>query len=246
MEDMPGKPWPEDFPEVIKISKSEEMKAHTDYEMAKSGNRDAAARLVLDILRDKVSLACIYKIAVKYPDAIIVPVHEEEQRGRNQIPRALADFIALYTGLEADTGIVQTKKIGRTGAGQWARMAFRPKFDGPVIPGRKYILVDDVITMGGTLSELRQHIETNGGKVVDIATLGAARNSTIIALNDKIKLELERRYGVDSLRKFLREAGLYGGNYEALTKSEARAILDAGTLDEAGNRIIAARQPGGA
>ena len=58
----------------------------------------------------------------------------------------------------------------------------------------------------------------------------------------KTKIELHERFGVESLNKFLKEMNLYGGNYEALTESEGRAILSAKTLDTARNRILAARQ----
>jgi len=47
-----------------------------------------------------------------------------------------------------------------------------------------------------------------------------------------------------SLNDFLKESGIYGGNYEALTESEARALLHAKTLDEARNRRAKARQAG--
>jgi hypothetical protein len=42
----------------------------------------------------------------------------------------------------------------------------------------------------------------------------------------------------------LKEVGLYGGSYESLTASEARQLMEAGSLDEARNRIFEARQKG--
>jgi predicted amidophosphoribosyltransferase len=105
-------------------------------------------------------------LAQQHPSAIVVPVHAEESTGRNQIPTKFADYFGYVTGLEVDTGIVQSRKVGRTGKGAWHRLAFRPAFSGPVQAGREYIVVDDIVTGGVSLSELRQFIESQGGRVV--------------------------------------------------------------------------------
>jgi hypothetical protein len=125
----------------------------------------------------------------------VVPVHAEEASGRNKIPSKFADYIGHIAGLEVDEGIAQSNKVGRTGKGAWHRLAFRPQFAGAVIAGREYILVDDIVTGGGSLSELRQYIEANGGKVVEMATLGAAQFSANIRLSEKSPLDLTEKYG---------------------------------------------------
>jgi len=104
--------------------------------------------------------------------------------------------------------------------------------------------VDDVVTGGGTFGELRHYIESKGGKVVHMMSAGAAQFSTNIALSEQTKLALEQKYGVKLLSEFLKEHKLYGGNHEALTESEARTLLGAGSLDAARNRIAKARQQG--
>ncbi|MDR1893875.1 MAG: hypothetical protein LBQ61_04180, partial [Spirochaetales bacterium] len=240
----PGKPWPENFPNVTQMSTVAKMKAHGDYAAAKAGDRDAAARLVLDIMGGKGQQEKLKALGEKHPDAIVVGVHAEERSGRNAIPRVLSEYIAKATGLEVDTDIVQSVKAGHTGSDAWRRMANRAQFDGEVQQGRKYILVDDVVTGGGTFGELRRYIEMNGGEVVDMVSMGAAQFSTNIALSEKTRLDLESRYGVELLQQFLQEEGLYGGEYRALTESEARTLLAAGSLDAARNRIAQARQQG--
>ena len=240
----PSKPWPENFPKVTQLTSVAKMQAHPDFHAAKAGDRDAAARLVLDMMGGKAQQEKLRALAEKYPDAILVAVHAEEQAGRNQIPRKLTDYISYVTGLEINSDIVQSGKVGRTGSDAWHRMSHRPTFDGPVEKGRKYILVDDVVTGGGTFSELRRYIELNGGEVVDMVSAGAAQFSTNIALSAKTRLALEGKFGVESLQQFLKEAGLYGGNHHALTESEARTLLGAGSLDAARDRIVAARQQG--
>jgi hypothetical protein len=44
------------------------------------------------------------------------------------------------------------------------------------------------------------------------------------------------------LNDFLKESEIYGGNYEALTESEGRALIHIKTLDEARNRRTKGRQ----
>ncbi|MCL1981117.1 MAG: hypothetical protein FWG62_08605, partial [Proteobacteria bacterium] len=229
----PGRPWPENFPKVTQLTSVAKMKSHPDYEAAKSGDREAAARLVLDMMSGKGQREKLRALAEKYPDAILVAVHAEERSGRNSIPSVLSEYIGKATGLDVGAEIVQSGKVGRTGAGAWYRMSHRPRFDGPVEKGRQYILVDDVVTGGGTFSELRRYIEANGGEVVDMVSAGAARFGTNIALTPQTRLALEDKFGVESLQQFLKEADLYGGNHHALTESEARTLLAAGSLDAA-------------
>lgn len=234
--------WPKDFPNVTSLTTISNMKNHPAYAAAKGGDVDAAFELTRDLLGGKEQQRKIKELGQRYPGAAVVPVHAEERSGRNKIPEVLADYVADVAGLEADTEIVQSEKVGRTGSDAIYRLAFRPKFDGQVKKGQEYILVDDVVTGGGTLSELRYYIESKGGKVVHMMTAGAAQFSTNIALSDQTRLALEQKHGIIELRKFLKENNLYGGNHQALTESEARTLLAARSLDSARDRITAAKQ----
>ena len=80
-----------------------------------------------------------------------------------------------------------------------------------------------------------------------------SRQNATVALTEATRIKLESVFGVESangvsdmtpLNDFLKESGIYGGNYESLTESEARALLHAKGLDEARNRRIKARQAG--
>jgi len=169
-DDLHCTPWPENFPRVVAMSTGEALQRHPLHALAKAGNMDAAAQLVLDLAKP-------YKIemlAAHFPDAVIVPVHAQEATGINHIPAKYADYISHLTGLEADTDIIQASTVFRTGKGAWYRMAFRPVFEGPVRTGRDHILVDDCVTGGGSFSELRQHIIRGGGNVVAMSTIGYA------------------------------------------------------------------------
>jgi hypothetical protein len=240
----PSRPWPKDFPKVTRFTTFDKLKGLADYADAKAGDWKSAANLIYEMFAGKTGKwqKKLVALAGKHPGAILLSVHAEEKTGRNQIPNQFAAFIAELTGLDIDYNIVQSERAGRTGAGKWERMILRPKFDGEVVRGGKYILVDDVLTMGGTFSELRRYIEAMGGEVVDIVALAGEPESADIALSEETKNRLEQVFGVESLREFLSEVGLYDGEYGALTEAEANALLEAGTFDEARNRIAEAEQ----
>ena len=220
------------------MSTGEALQRHPLHALAKSGNMDAAAQLVLDLAKP-------YKIemlAAHFPDAVIVPVHAQEATGINHIPAKYADYISHLTGLKADTDIIQASTVFRTGKGAWYRMAFRPMFEGPVRTGRDHILVDDCVTGGGSLSELRQHVIRGGGKVVAMSTLGYAQFSTNIGLTENTRENLTLRYNRMILYEWLKQHHIYNGEVGALTESEARLIYNAKSLNTATERLTQARE----
>jgi len=220
------------------MSTGEALQRHPLHALAKAGNMDAAAQLVVDLAKPyKITM-----LAAHFPGAIVVPVHARESTGVNHIPAKYADYISHLTGLEADTDIIQASTVFRTGKGAWYRMAFRPSFEGEVRPGRDHILVDDCVTGGGSLSELRQHIIRGGGKVVAMSTLGYAQFSTNIALTENTRENLAMRYNGMIIYEWLKQHNIYGGEAGALTESEARLIYNAKSLNIATERLTQARE----
>ena len=226
---------------VMQLSSLAKMKSHADYTAAKAGDSGAAFRLVNDLLKGEEQQIKIKELGQKYPDAIIIGVLAEETAGKNKIPFYLAKKINEMTGIEYDRGITQINKVGRTNSSAAYRLAHRPKFGGKVQAGRKYILVDDAITAGGTLSELRSYIESRGGEVVHLVTGGAAANSTNFALSNQTRFDLESKHGIIPLMNFVRECDIYGGRLEYLTESEASELLRFKSLDAVRNRIAEER-----
>jgi len=226
---------------VLQLTTIAKMRSYSDYTAAKAGDSDSAFRLVQAILNAKEQQIKIKELGRKYPDAILVGVFAEEATGKNKIPFYLVRRISEMTGIEYDRSIVQINKVGRTGSGAIYRLANRPKFAGTVQPGRKYILTDDVITAGGTLSELRCYIESRGGEVVQLVTGGASINSTNFSMSAKTRFALESKYGIIPLMNFVREWDIYGGKLEYLTESEGSELLRFKSLDAARDRIIAER-----
>lgn len=54
-----------------------------------------------------------------------------------------------------------------------------------------YVLVDDVITMGGTLAELAHYIQSNGGSVVGVMVLVNTSRSGSLVPERRVATELE-------------------------------------------------------
>ncbi|MBU2856340.1 phosphoribosyltransferase [Acidithiobacillus ferrooxidans] len=60
--------------------------------------------------------------------------------------------------------IVQSNRAYHTGAKPMERLLARAEFAGEVQPGKRYVLVDDVTTMGSTLADLASYIQAQGGR----------------------------------------------------------------------------------
>lgn len=81
-------------------------------------------------------------------------------------------------GLAVESGvIVQTNRVAHTRADGWHRLVTPATFEGSVSVGRPYLLVDDHVGFGGTLANLRGHIETRSGHLVGMTTFGNARGA---------------------------------------------------------------------
>jgi len=229
--------------DVVQLTSMKKMLGHPDYAAGKNGDTDAAYRLIRDTIVKKEHERKIQSLKERYPNAILVAVHAEERQGINKIPQVLANFISVKTGLKINGGedaIVQSVQVCRSYTDALYRLALRPKFTGRVENG-DYIIVDDVITAGGTLQELRCYIESNGGNVAKMVVLAAAQFSTNINLSAKTEKQLLEKYDIMKLGSFLREVDIYDGEAGYITEAEGREILRFKNLDSGRDRIIEKR-----
>jgi len=152
------------------------LQNHPQCKAAKACDSKAAKALVNDLVRPED----IEQARERLPQgAIYVALHAEEAAG-NKIPVALADRYASELAGSVATEIVQTNETHHTGSRAMNRLVTRPEFDGPVEPGKSYVLVDDVVTLGGTLAEAANYIESKGGKVAGAIVLAnASRTGTL-------------------------------------------------------------------
>jgi len=228
--------WPESFPRIVGHTTIAKLKAHPDYNAAKGGDIDAAVRLVKDLVKPE-RLQALKK---RHPNAKLLPIIAVEKTGVNKIPLAYAAVIHAATGMESETGIVQTNRVFHTAASALTRLARPAIFDGPVEPGREYIAVDDVATSGATLRELRNYIEANGGKFVEASTLALAQFSSRLHPSEETISKINANLGEKNVEAALRQAGITGG-LRSLTQSQLREISRYGSIDALRNRLLEER-----
>lgn len=207
------------------------LKAHPLYFRAKSGSAEASVELVSDI-----ALPFIAQLSKQFPsDAWYVAPHAREAAGDNAIPQVLASACASAANGLIDTDIVQISRVFHTGADPMERMASRPDFEGIVIPGADYVLVDDVTTMGGTLAELASYIQERDGNVA----------GAVVLVNAGRVEEFHPSHGLLSKLKCRHEnqiEHIFGIRPDALTANEANYLIGFRTADEMRNRLAKARE----
>lgn len=210
------------------------VKQHPAYPAAKAGDVDAAFNLVLKTINDDVvnSLSGL----AKYEAPILISVHAEEAVGVNAIPEVMADFLCNKLALDKEQSVVQANVVNHTGAGGFARMARQAVFSGEIVPGKKYLIVDDFIGQGGTIANLRGHILKQGGVVIGATVLTGKDYSAILGLDLQKLSDLRRQHG--QIEDWWRQR--FGFGFDCLTASEARYLSNTATSETIRARIAAA------
>jgi hypothetical protein len=224
-------PIPAEISPLYLFDSDQGIKQHVDYVQAKAGDVSAALRLVSDL-----ALAKIYENKGRLgQNCVFVAPHAKEASGDNAIPQVLAEVSALVCGAVSDKEIVQSTKVYHTGADPMERLISRPEFEGNVEPGKSYVLIDDVTSLGGTLAELAHFIQVHGGLVQDVFVLVNAGRKKSLHLERRAFKLLEARYGNEIIETF-------GIAVEALTANEAQYLVGFRSFNEIRNRITKARK----
>ena len=247
----PPPPWHEKFPPVTTFCSVRDLKraglrsgerlvegASPAYSRAKQHGDEAAARAIaMDLVRADRAEA-VRRLQAKHPEAIVVPVQGRGDVSNNRLPRALAKTIADGSSWRVSRDIVQAEKVSHSGSGVTAlqRLLTPPTFDGPVVRGQVYIIVDDVTTSGSTLAALRHYIAARGGRVVHAVSFAAIDNPRTGALGNLLgitpgtKNRLVEKFDVTKLDALLSRYGA-GPTYGHITDSQARFLLSFPNLD---------------
>ena len=110
-----------------------------------------------------------------------------------------------------------------------------------LVTGADYVMVDDFVGMGGTLANLRGHIESHGGRVSAAVVLTGKPHSAKLQLSPERLKELRNTHGTE-LEHWWKER--FGHAFDALTESEARYLVRTPDVATVRNRIAAAEQAG--
>lgn len=225
-----------DFPKVIRNGDLGDLSKEPEYQAAKQGDMEAALNLVDRLVSDETVSQLKELIGDETPR--ILPVLAAEEAGNNKIPLAFAEVLADRLGLTVETGIVQAEKVNRTNSGADHRLAFNPSFLGDVTAGQKYLVVDDTLTMGGTLASLRGYVENRGGSVMAASVMTAHQGAVDMAVKPKMLAAIEAKHGKE-MDSFWKEN--FGHGIDKLTQGEAGHLKSAASVDAIRDRIAAAR-----
>jgi hypothetical protein len=220
-------PWPGNFPEVASSHEVNDIMRHPAFMDAKHyGDLAAAGALVRDLHPAKRTVELGRFLAVS---GVRLRVSVPTRQSGNVIPLAYAMAVGEQYGVPVDC----TQKIGgasHTGKTMFERFMARPEYaaDG-VQGGARYVIVDDVFSQGGSVSEMRQMVMRAGGHVVGVTTLaytGCTDRRRIlgpkcIAMPPATVESMVKRFGDEELTRHYRDLGVYGGNWLCSTESEA-------------------------
>lgn len=229
-----------EIPDAVIAHSLVQLSFGTDLVLAKSGDEKAALRIAREYVTNQVAKSVETSLVGQKP--IVVPVISLESAGENQLPGAVAKVLAKKLGLADTTDIIQSTSPHRTGLSGLDRVFARPEFTGEVKKGATYLLVDDVLTQGGTFAALERHIVKNGGRVVGAFALTGKQYSRTLRLSDQALKDLRAKYAYFE-PQFVQATG-YG--FDGLTESEARYLLKHSPSEQVADRIVeAARQANG-
>ena len=229
----PRTPWG-DFPDVLMHANETAVKQHPAYKAAKAGDDDAATALVLATFSPGTAQELDRIAGDSKPT--LVSAHALERDGVNAIPEVFADRLGQFLGWPVDRGVIQVNVVSHTGANGFWRLARQAEFDGPVQPGREYVLVDDFVGMGGTLANMKGYIESHGGRVLAAVSLTGKPHSAKLALTSERLHELRTKHGQELESWWLNR---FAHTFDALTESEARYLARTETADTIRDRIAA-------
>ena len=225
------------LPDVVLHAGESAVTKHPEYTAAKRGDFQAAARLVSASISEAAIDRLAEIIGTRAP--ILVSVHAFEADGTNAIPRALAEQLGEYLNIRVENSVFQVNVVKHTGADEFSRLERQAGFDGTIISGHNYIMVDDFIGQGGTLANLRGFVEFNGGRVIAATTLTGKPFSAKLAVDADQLAALRAKHG-EALEIWWNDR--FGHTFDCLTQSEARYLEHTVDVDTIRKRIAAAEQ----
>ena len=220
--------WGKNFPNGYGHTSIAFLKRCIGFESAKNGSIEASEFVVNQCVKQER----LHKLREQYPDAVLLPV-----LGQNQLPLALAKAIGLPIWYEVHL----QHKVTRKFLSAIERLLHKPVFFGKIQTGLTYILVDDVVTQGGTISALREFVMTHGGKVVAVVALAYAIGSHAIMPKRRQIFRLMLKFG-RALIFLLRICGVAAAVCE-LTNAQVKYLLRFGSVGKIEKKLFREKNP---
>ncbi len=216
-----GKHYRDGWESAASPTHGDGMADHPNYNKAKfEGDVDAALSVVKSCL-SHLYIAQMQKIVQEmdrrgFERPILVAPYKKDSK--NMLARTAAAYLGEKLGLEVDTAIVEMPGKSRKKMEKLERVFNTPSYGGDV-KKKAYIAVDDVITTGGTLSELRSYVDSNGGRFLFACVLSSPKGcSTMLNPEEKQIDRVYKNLG-QQLANWVQNAK--GISIETLTRAEA-------------------------
>jgi hypothetical protein len=143
------------------------LKGHSAYRAAKDkeGDLEAALQVVESVCK---------RSKVPWEVDEIVAVAQIDRDKKNALPIAYALQLGDEMGVPVNSTVVQENIVSHTGADAPIRVLGQPIFNGTIREGKRILIINDVVTFGATLANLRGFIHSRGSTVVGASTLSAS------------------------------------------------------------------------
>src|ERR1700730_15070791 len=210
-------PW-RDFPDVVVQTTIAKLKAHSDYPNAKAGDPESGIRVVSDLLKPA---------KVTFTIDAIVPVLQLDANKRNSIPISYASLLATELQVPVSPNFLQINQVSHTGADAASRILGQPIFDGKIQAGTRVLVVDDVVTYGSTIANLRGWLAHQGVTVVGSTSMAAAFGATKLVPPAEVVERLSSRFPAEVQQL----ADNLGFDVRTFTNREARYLGEIKTLE---------------
>lgn len=221
------------FPPIIRNGDLKELEKHSLYLNAKQGDFNAALILIKDCIKQNFIKEIQNFFDIKKCDkynCLLQPVLANEQWGDNKIPLALSFRLSQILKININTSIIQIDKVARTNKGAFYRLLYNPLFEGEVIKNMNYFLLDDTLTMGGTIANLKGYIENNGGKVVGGAVMTAFPTALNIQIQSNMYQGILDKFGKENINNLIKDFFYY--DLSKFTQAEAGHIKSKSTIEQ--------------
>lgn len=203
--------WEANFPPVYGHTSVSYLKHCPGFERAKNGDFQAAA----DVVDMCIKPSRIADFRKKYSNSVLLPIITN-----NRLPEAFARKV----GMNVHTGVYASDTRCRKTLSAMERLLHKPYFAGKISAGVDYVIVDDVVTQGGTISELRKYVMLNGSTITAVTALAFSADSRIIAPDTQDIYSLINKFTYSLIIDILRKYRIADDVWE-LTRPQVRYLL---------------------
>ena len=221
-------PW-QGFPDVVIQTTVAKLRSRPAYDQAKGGVGEAAFEVVRELVKPE---------KIPFVFDTVVPVMQFDRDKPNALPLVYAAALAKHFEAYLETGVRQVNVVSHTFADAQTRILGQPIFMGKIQTRSHVLIVDDVVTYGSTLANLRGWLEKQGATVVGVTTLAAGFGGTKLAPPDIGRDRLVDRFP----RQAEALANELGFSADCFTNREARFLPGLKNEHEMQRLIVAAQE----